>query len=283
MRRKVVLTMMVTVAMAASVCTGCGNTMEEGSYEASVTAGQAAEEAGVMAKAAKMDVDKALADTKKMDTVVETAPEAVEPEEKLAAEEKKADTKAETKADTKADTKTAEKKAADTKAETKTDTKTAEAAPQESQTKTGGYTQFIGIHAIAGDTPAKTTDSQQAADTNAGTTANTQQETPAHQHVWKDAIGYNYEWIPNIVTVDDYETTTETIHTITCNCGAVLSEDEKMPHLQAHMANGEDTSYAEGDEVIEHKTKVGSHEEDQGHYERIPYVKAQYCDCGATK
>ncbi len=31
------------------------------------------------------------------------------------------------------------------------------------------------------------------------------------------------------------------------------------------------------------KVKVGSHEEDHGHYEIETYVDSYYCDCGATK
>lgn len=288
MKRKAFLTIMVTVAMAASVCAGCGNTAEGTSYETSVTPGQAAAEAGVIAEAAKMEVGKALADAGKVDTVAEEAPEAVEPEEKPAAEEKKAEAKTDTKAaDTKAETKAEAKtdtKAADTKAEAKA-ADTAVSQPQESQEKTGGYTQFIGVHAIAGDKPAKTTTSQQAAGTKSETATNTQPEAAAHQHVWKEHKATKREWIPDVVEVDDYLTQTETVYTGVCNCGATFSDrDERIAHSSAHSNNGEDGSFVESyDEVEVGKVKVGSHTEDHGHFEKVEYVDYVYCDCGAQE
>lgn len=107
---------------------------------------------------------------------------------------------------------------------------------------------------------------------------------PAHEHVWHEHTAEKQEWVPNIVTVDDYETRDVVVGYVTqCNCGAVLSDDEREQHSINHILNGEPDNRWTIEKTEPQQVKVGSHEEDHGHYETVTYVDYYYCDCGATK
>ena len=138
---------------------------------------------------------------------------------------------------------------------------------------------------------------------NSSAAVTTQPSAPAHEHSWQEHTAATKQWIPNIVTVDDYET--KTIY------GAqfyrVISDTEMIGDGPIYwFENGftyddlEAISYnalVNGDQgVIDgicysqyvnvQKTKdikVGSHEEDHGHYETSTKVDYYYCNCGATK
>lgn len=109
---------------------------------------------------------------------------------------------------------------------------------------------------------------------------------PAHEHVWHEHTAEKQEWVPNIVTVDDYETQKVPVGSeIHCNCGAVLPGNAEAleEHATAHILAGEDDGHWNVVIYEEQQVKVGSHEEDHGYYKTVTYVDYHYCDCGATK
>lgn len=109
---------------------------------------------------------------------------------------------------------------------------------------------------------------------------------PAHQHTWKDHVVTTQIWIPNIVVVEDYgEIPGEAYDYFICDCGYGTEDAGAIEsHIVAHVENGEFKNFG-----IQTRYKdptygvIGTHEEDQGHYETSSYVDYQYCDCGATK
>lgn len=108
---------------------------------------------------------------------------------------------------------------------------------------------------------------------------------PEHTHVWKEHLAETQTWVPNIVMVDDYETQRVCIgsHYI-CNCGFETDDGNTMDeHGIAHVLADEMCNFQSIPQYEDQQVKVGSHEEDQGHYETSTYVDYYYCDCGATK
>lgn len=185
-------------------------------------------------------------------TVEETTAEettAEESTEETTAAPKAETTNAETKAAPKAETKAAPK--AETKAETK-------AAPKAEAPKAPAPTQAA---------PAPT-------------------QAPAHTHQWKEHKATREEWVPNIVSVPDYEVQETKMIFIVCNCGAEFRADDSnfAMHNAMHGLAGENDGYSSEVRVIgTENIQIGSHEEDQGYYTTVEYVDYQYCDCGATK
>ncbi len=113
-----------------------------------------------------------------------------------------------------------------------------------------------------------------------------QPEQPAHQHIWQDHVATTQTWIPNIVVVEDYgEIPGESYDYFVCSCGY---ETEDADAIRTHYKEGViagtcinfgiQTRYRESTYGV-----IGTHEEDQGHYETSSYVDYQYCDCGETK
>lgn len=105
-------------------------------------------------------------------------------------------------------------------------------------------------------------------------------EEPVHTHTWADHVVTTQEWVANIVTVPDYETTETAVWV--CNCGAVMTMPESDAHGMAHILAGEP---ANGHTETQTTTvQVGSHTEDQGHYETKTSVDYRYCTgCGARQ
>lgn len=106
-------------------------------------------------------------------------------------------------------------------------------------------------------------------------------EEPVHTHTWADHVVTTQEWVANIVTVPDYEEQTTQVYV--CNCGAILESDAAdAEHAMAHLLAGEPDNYH-----YENRTttvQVGSHTEDQGHYETKTSVDYRYCTgCGARQ
>ena len=107
---------------------------------------------------------------------------------------------------------------------------------------------------------------------------------PSHEHSWQEHTATREEWVPDMVVVDDYEIQeVEVGYAIQCNCGAVLTEEELESHGANHILNGEPANHWTIPITEPRQVKVGSHEEDHGHYETVTYVDYYYCDCGATK
>lgn len=118
--------------------------------------------------------------------------------------------------------------------------------------------------------------------------------TASHTHTWVNHTATKQVWVPKMVTVDDYET-------------------KKIPGGQLYTLHSDGNWYSDGEtywfytdadfqafkalivnkvknegycgnyvnRTKTEKTKVGSHQEDHGHYET--YVDYYYCDCGARK
>lgn len=107
-----------------------------------------------------------------------------------------------------------------------------------------------------------------------------QPEAPVHTHTWADHTVTTQEWISNIVTVPDYETQTTAVWV--CNCGAVIPCGSEDAHIIAHLEAGEpDNGHTESQTT---QVQVGSHTEDQGHYESKTTVDYRYCTgCGAKQ
>ena len=103
---------------------------------------------------------------------------------------------------------------------------------------------------------------------------------PVHTHSWADHTVTTQEWIANIVTVPDYET--QTTYVWVCACGAEMASGTEDAHCIAHLEAGEDSNgHCEARTT---QVQVGSHTEDQGHYENKTTVDYRYCTgCGAKQ
>ena len=113
-----------------------------------------------------------------------------------------------------------------------------------------------------------------------------QPEQPAHQHTWQDHIATTQTWIPNIVVVEDYgEIPGEAYAVAVCSCGYETEDaDAIRTHYKDGVRAGTCTNFGVQTRYRESTTGViGTHEEDQGHYETSSYVDYQYCDCGERK
>lgn len=127
----------------------------------------------------------------------------------------------------------------------------------------------------------------------------TEKPNQAHTHTWAGHTVTSKVWIPNIVTVPDYEP--KEICVWVCNCGAVLDMEDESDyfewdtgwgivsdtnavenHAMRHIFAGEpDNGFNEMRTV---QIQTGSHEEDQGHYETQTSVDYVYCTgCGERK
>ena len=108
----------------------------------------------------------------------------------------------------------------------------------------------------------------------------TEPEAPVHTHSWADHTVTTQEWVSNMVTVPDYETQTTAVWV--CNCGAVIPCGSEDAHIIAHLEAGEpDNGHTESQTT---QVQVGSHTEDQGHYESKTTVDYRYCTgCGAKQ
>lgn len=108
-------------------------------------------------------------------------------------------------------------------------------------------------------------------------------EEPVHTHTWADHVVTTQEWVANIVTVPDYET--QTTYVWVCACGAVLDGNntaELDNHAMNHILAGEPANGH--DDIQTTQVQVGSHTEDQGHYETKTSVDYRYCTgCGARQ
>lgn len=110
---------------------------------------------------------------------------------------------------------------------------------------------------------------------------------PAHTHNWIEHTTTGQVWVPHIVVVDDYEYRVigRTDDVAICDCGFTTSDSSVMEsHIVNHILAHEDAGFTiqAGHDIVE-QVKVGSHEEDYGHYETQTYVDYYYCECGERK
>ena len=102
---------------------------------------------------------------------------------------------------------------------------------------------------------------------------------PVHTHSWADHTVTTQEWVSNMVEVPDYETQSTLVWV--CNCGAVVEGDGNS-HAETHIPNDEPANGH--NETRTTQVQVGSHTEDQGHYENKTTVDYRYCTgCGAKQ
>ena len=102
---------------------------------------------------------------------------------------------------------------------------------------------------------------------------------PVHTHSWADHTVTTQEWVSNMVEVPDYETQSTLVWV--CNCGAVVEGDGNS-HAETHILNDEPANGH--NETRTTQVQVGSHTEDQGHYENKTTVDYRYCTgCGAKQ
>lgn len=116
--------------------------------------------------------------------------------------------------------------------------------------------------------------------------SSSQPSAPAHSHSWKDHTATKQVWVPNIVTVPDYETQQVFSHYLYVFFADGYSTTD-INAVKAHSGElakqGLPTNYSNVPQYTEQTVQVGSHTEDHGHYETQTYVDYQYCDCGATR
>ena len=137
-----------------------------------------------------------------------------------------------------------------------------------------------------------------------GNSSNSNTSEPSHTHTWVDHTATKQVWISNMVTIDDYETKTiygAQFYTVQAD-GSLLSngptywfengftnDDLKDIMRNALVQNPQGIvngiCYAQYvNRTKTEKIKVGSHQEDHGHYENQSYVDYQYCsECGEKK
>lgn len=116
--------------------------------------------------------------------------------------------------------------------------------------------------------------------------SSSQPSAPAHSHSWKDHTATKQVWIPNIVTVPDYETQqvfSHYLYVFSADGYSTTDINAVKTHSVELAKQGLSTNYSNVPQYTEQTVQVGSHTEDHGHYETQTYVDYQYCDCGATR
>lgn len=268
MKKRTVFAILITLTITAGIFAGCGNSAD------AVPASNMTNETG-----SALEDDEALKDH--------------------AAEKKQADSDQEDTKTPPAVEKTTDEKEAKTKTESK-DTAPAEAPAKPADTGAKsegngntGNTQAKPSDGNSGNTSSKpsggnsgNSSSGNTGSGNSGSAPTAKPEVPAHEHTWHEHTATKQEWVPNVVVVDDYQTQQVVVgFYFECNCGATFQPNDPTfdEHLMNHVLAGEPSNTWTVDKYEEQQVKVGSHEEDHGHYETVSYVDYYYCDCGATK
>ena len=116
--------------------------------------------------------------------------------------------------------------------------------------------------------------------------SSSQPSAPAHSHSWKDHTATKQVWVPNIVTVPDYETQqvfSHYLYVFSADGYSTTDINAVKAHSVELAKQGLSTNYSNVPQYTEQTVQVGSHQEDRGWYETQTYVDYQYCDCGATR
>ena len=116
--------------------------------------------------------------------------------------------------------------------------------------------------------------------------SSSQPSAPAHSHSWKDHTATKQVWVPNIVTVPDYETQqvfSHYLYVFSADGYSTTDINAVKAHSVELAKQGLSTNYSNVPQYTEQTVQVGSHTEDHGRYETQTYVDYQYCDCGATR
>ncbi len=138
----------------------------------------------------------------------------------------------------------------------------------------------------------------------AGTGSNNSGSSASHTHSWKNHTATRQVWVSNIVTVPDYET--QTVYgarfytmsgdgTYVANGPTYWFENgftttDLKDIIRTGIKNADENGLYNGVYYANYQNvsktvqvQVGSHQEDQGHYETESYVDYQYCSCGARQ
>ncbi len=185
-----------------------------------------------------------------------------------------------------------------TNVQAETDTATPEASQAAGETTSANGTQVgaaTPATSVAGTTASGGNSSSSATPSGGGNSGNA--NTASHTHTWVNHTATKQVWVPKMVTVDDYETKKipggqlYTLH----SDGNWYSDGETywfytdadfqaFKALIVNKVKNEDYCGNYVNRTKTEKTKVGSHQEDQGHYETKTYVDYQYCPiCGQRK
>lgn len=185
-----------------------------------------------------------------------------------------------------------------TNVQAETDTATPEASQAAGETTNANGTQVgaaTPATSVAGTTASGGNSSSSATPSGGGNSGNA--NTASHTHTWVNHTATKQVWVPKMVTVDDYETKKipggqlYTLH----SDGNWYSDGETywfytdadfqaFKALIVNKVKNEDYCGNYVNRTKTEKTKVGSHQEDQGHYETKTYVDYQYCPiCGQRK
>ena len=188
--------------------------------------------------------------------------------------------------------------AENTNAPAETDTATPDASQAAGETTSANGTQVgaaTPATSVAGTTASGGNSSSAATPSGGGNSGNA--NTASHTHTWVNHTATKQVWVPKMVTVDDYETKKipggqlYTLH----SDGNWYSDGETywfytdadfqaFKALIVNKVKNEDYCGNYVNRTKTEKTKVGSHQEDQGHYETKTYVDYQYCPiCGQRK
>ena len=140
----------------------------------------------------------------------------------------------------------------------------------------------------SGDSP--TSDSKSGGSSSDSDTSSGKRQSKtdsAHTHKWKDHVVATQVWVSNWVDVPDYKeerTPIGTRYTFAEDGYTTTDSKDAADHSIMMVLNGQNGNY-QTETVYDIKTvQVGSHKEDQGHYETKTVVDFTYCTtCGAVK
>ena len=279
MKKRTVLAMLTALTITASVFAGCGSSADAvpASNMTDKTGSALEDDESLKDNAA----DKKQADSEQKDT---KTPPAVE----KTTDEKEAEAKAETKDTAPADT-TAKSNGNGSTGNTGSKPSGGNSGGSNSSKPSNGNNSSApsgGNNSSASSGGNNSSASSGGNSGNSGSAPAAQPEAPAHEHTWHEHTATKQEWVPNVVVVDDYQTQQVVVgFYFECNCGATFQPNDSTldEHSINHILAGEPSNTWTVDKYEEQQVKVGSHEEDHGHYETVTYVDYYYCDCGATK
>ncbi|WP_019239809.1 MULTISPECIES: hypothetical protein [Enorma] len=165
--------------------------------------------------------------------------------------------------------------------------------------------------AAGSSTAGSGSSSSAGASGSAGTGSNSSDSSAAgsgssasHTHSWKNHTATRQVWVSNMVTVPDYET--QTVYgarfytmsgdgTYVANGPTYWFENgfttaDLQDIIRTGIKNADENGLYNGVYYANYQNvsktvqvQVGSHQEDQGHYETESYVDYQYCSCGARQ
>lgn len=164
-----------------------------------------------------------------------------------------------------------------------TDVSTANEETAESTKEVAKNTDSKSKTSTSGTSTKKSTSKSTGTGTTGSKSSGSGSSKSTHKHNWKPHTATR--WVPNIVTVTDYEmkkVLVENIYTFNYDGYVAHGEDELYKHANELQANGITVVTTKCDHVYEtRKVAVGTHTEDHGHNET--YVDYYYCSCGARK